>query len=320
MPEVRISPMVMKEAKVASSQESLSLYEGTVSLMRLVLVKNTNCQLIDTKPIIRQTEMIVNQLRLCNEELLMLAFNKDSKDGNYLPYHSVNVCILSIEVGLGLGFTKQQLIELGVSALLHDIGMTEYLHLSKQPRRLSAQEYHEVQNHPAQGLEILKKIESLNKKILYAGYQHHERSDGSGYPKGLEGESISGYARIVGLADAYEAMAHHRPYRYKLLPLEATREILAQRGAFEHALIKALIERIGVFPVGSLVELNTKEPAVVIKLNYAAPLRPVAMVRILHGVDHCEPAEMKVLDLTNHSNIYIKKAVIRKKTKKDKDA
>lgn len=314
MSEVRISPMVMREAKVVSSKESLSLYEQMLSLMRLALRKDTNYQLIDTKPIIRQTEMIVNQLRLCNEELLMLAFNKDSKDGNYLPYHSVNVCILSIEVGLGSGFTKQQLIELGISALLHDIGMTEYLHLTKQPRRLNSQEYHEVQNHPAKGLEVLKKIEGLNKKILYAAYQHHERSDGSGYPKGLKGESISEYARIVGLADAYEAMVHHRPYRYKLLPLEAMREILAQRETFEHALIKALIERIGVFPIGSLVELNTNELAVVIKLNYAASLRPVAMVRILRGADHCEPAETKVLDLTNHSNIYIKKAVIRKKT------
>ena len=319
MSEVRISPMVMKEAKVVSSEEGLSLYEGAVSLMRRILVKNTNYQLIDTKPIIRQAEIIVNQLSLCNEELLMLFFNKDCKDGNYLPYHSVNVCILCIEVGLGLGFTKRQLIELGVCALVHDIGMAEYPHLSKQPRRLNSQEYRGVQNHPTQGLEILKKIEGLNEKILYAVYQHHERLDGSGYPEGLKGESISEYARIIGLADAYEAMVHHRTYRYKLLPLEAIREIIGRRAAFEHGLIKALIERVGVFPIGSLVELNTKELAVVIKLNYAAPLRPVAMVRILRGDDHCEPAETKVLDLTNHSNIYIKKAIMREKTKKDED-
>ena len=121
------------------------------------------------------------------------------------------------------------------------------------------------------------------------------------------------------MVDTYEAMVHHRPYRNKLLPLEAMREILTRKETFEYILIKTLIERIGFIPIGSLVELNTKELAVVIKLNYAAALRPVAMVRILNKDDHCEPVEMKALDLTAHHNIYIKKTILRGKIKKDKD-
>lgn len=310
---VRISPIIMKEAKVASGGESLSLYEGTVSSMREILKENKNYESIDTKWITTQIEKIVNQLSLSDENLLMLAFIKDSEDENYLPYHSVNVCILSIEVGLGLGHAKPELIELGISALLHDMGMIYHLHLSNQARRLTAKEYSEVKNHPIKGLEILKKIKNLNKIVPYVVHQHHERLDGSGYPRGLKGESINEYARIVGLADAYEAMVHQRPYRDKFLPLEGVREILNRKEAFGHKLIKILIEKIGVFPIGTLAELNTKEIILVVKLDHTIPLRPVVRVQIIREADGKKPKETKMLDLTTHSSIYIKKAVLTKK-------
>ena len=212
-----------------------------------------------------------------------------------------------------MGHAKPELIELGISALLHDMGMIEHLHLSNQARRLTAKEYSEVKNHPIKGLEILKKIKNLNKIVPYVVHQHHERLDGSGYPRGLKGESISEYARIVGLADAYEAMVHQRPYRDKFLPLEGVREILNRKEAFEHKLIKILIEKIGVFPIGTLAELNTKEIILVVKLDHTIPLRPVVRVQIIREADGKKPKETKMLDLTTHSSIYIKKVVLTKK-------
>lgn len=310
---IRISPIIMKEAKVASGGESLSLYEGTVSLMRGILKENKNYKSINTKRITTQIKKIVNQLSLNDENLLMLAFIKDSEDENYLPYHSVNVCILSIELGLGLGHAKPELIELGISALLHDMGMIEHLHLSNQARRLTAREYSEVKNHPIKGLEILRKIKNLNKIVPYVVHQHHERLDGSGYPRGLKGESISEYARIVGLADAYEAMVHQRSYRSKFLPLEGMREILNRKEAFGHKLIKILIEKIGVFPIGTLAELNTKEKILVVKLDHTIPLRPVVRVQIIREADGKKPKETRMLDLTTPYSIYIKKVMLTKK-------
>ena len=310
--EVRISPVIMNEAKVASDKESLDLYTGTVSLTREILQVYQNCEYIDTDRIKTQAERIVDQLSLNNEKLLPLAVTEDWKDTDYLSYHSVNVCILSIEVGLGLDYTKPKLIELGNSALLHDIGMVKYLHLCKQSDKLTASEYRGLKDHPTKGVEILKKIKNLDRIALDVVHQHHERSDGSGYPRGIKGESINEYARIVGLVDVYEAMIHHRPYRDKFLPLQAMQEILNKKNALGQRLIKVLIEKIGIYPIGSLVELNTKETAEVIKLNHSVYLRPVAQVKIIRDADGKKPKQAKILDLTAHSSIYIKKVMLEK--------
>jgi len=312
MSEVRISPMVMKEAKVASNRESLKLYEETESLMREILGENKNNGFIDAKRITTQTEKIVNQLSLIDEELLSLALVEDGKDDDYLPYHSVNVCILSIEVGLGLGYLKPKLIELGISALLHDIGMKEYAHLSNQPRKLTAKEYSQVQEHTIKGLEILIKSKNLHKKALHVARQHHMRLDGCGYPTDLKGETIDEYSQIVGLVDMYEAMTHHRVYRDKFLPLKAIQEILKKKKALEHRLIKILIEKIGVYPIGSLVELSTREMAEVVKLNHSVHLRPIAKVKIIRDADGRKLKQTKVFDMSAHSSLYVKKVMLRK--------
>jgi len=310
--EVRISPVVMKEAKVASYKESANLYAQTASLMKEVLQENNNYEFIDTTTrITTQTTKIVSQLSLGNEKLLPLAFIKDWKDEDYLPYHLVNVCILSIEVGLGLGYSRPELVELGISALLHDIGMTEYAHLSSQPKRLTAEEYSQVKEHTVKRRKILKNNESLSEKALGVSRQHHMRLDCSGYPKAQKGETIDEYSRIVGLADMYEAMTHHRAYRDKLLPLEAMREILNRKEAFERRLLKVLIEKTGIYPIGSIVELNTKEMAEVIELDHSVHLRPVAKFRIIREADGAKLKHIKILDLTASSSIYIKKVVLR---------
>jgi HD-GYP domain-containing protein (c-di-GMP phosphodiesterase class II) len=310
---VRISPLVMKEAKVASNGEDLKLYAETVSFMKEVLQGSGNDWFIDTERLTALTEKMVGQLSLNNGKLYALAFAGDCKDEDYLPYHSVNVCILSIEVGLGLGYSRPELIELGSSALLHDIGMTEYAQLSNQPRKLTADEYAQVKEHTVKGQEILEKNKNLSERARAVARQHHVRLDGSGYPNDPEAESIDEYAQIVGLADMYEAMVHPRVYRDKFLPLEAMREILRSKRGFEHRLIKILIEKIGIYPIGSLVELNTKETAEVIELDNSVHLRPVAKFMIIRDADGGSLKTNKVLDMTARTGIHIKKVILRKK-------
>ena len=310
--EVRISPLVLKEAKVVSNREDLKLYAETVSFMKEILLGNGNAQFIDTARITAQTEKIVGQLSLNNGRLFSLAFTGDWKDEDHLPYHSVNVCMLSIEIGSGLGYSRPELIELGISALLHDIGMTEYADLANQPRKLTAEEYSQVKEHAVKGLEILGRNENLHERVLQVCRQHHMRLDGSGYPKELKDESIDGYARIVGLADVYEAMVHPRVYRDKFLPLEAMREILNTKQAFERRLTKILIEKIGIYPIGSLVELNTKETAEVIELDHSVHLRPVAKFKIIRDADGGKLEPAKILDMAARSGISIKKVMLRR--------
>lgn len=303
--KVRMPSIVRKEARVASSEETMKLYEELVSLMGEVLKEDIDYESIEAERITVQVEKLIDQLSWGNERMLGLALVKNSIDENYLPRHSVNVCIFSIEVGLGLGYGRARLVELGISALLHDMGMPKYLHLANQPRKLTAKEYNEIKNHPIGGSEILKKIKGLNKVAIYVARQHHERINGSGYPRGLKGESINEYAKIVSVVDVYEAMLHRRAYRNGHLSLETMQEILTNKKAFEYKLIKILIEEIGVFPLGSLVELDTKEIAEVIKLNRGVPLRPV--VKIIYDADGKQPSETKVLDLVTQPTIYIKR-------------
>jgi len=304
--EFKISPAIMKRTKAASNEENLQLYEETLSLIREILKMEIDYELIDIGRIITQIERIVEQSSLSNKNMSMLAFIKDSKNENYLLCHSVNVCIYSIEMGLGLGYEKSKLVELGVSAILHDIGMVKYLHLSNHPRKLKTREYKKIKNHPKDGAEILKRIDkNLPEIAIRTAYQHHERINGTGYPKGLKEESISEYARIVGLTDVYEALSHPRPYRNEFLPSEVIQQIVANKNAFGYDLIKILLERIGVFPIGCLVELSTREIAQVIKLDCKIPLRP--SVRIIYEADGKEPKEIKKLDLIDHSTVHIRK-------------
>lgn len=306
--EIRISPLVMKEAKkTASSAESLELYAAFMALMREVLKENVNHTSINVNQITQLVEKTIEQLSLDKENLLGLAIIKDSKDENYLLSHSINICIFSIVMGLCLGYEKSKLVELGISALLHDIGMPDYLYLSNQARKLTALEYSEIKKHSMKGSEILGKVDNLPKIASYVALQHHERIDGSGYPQGLKKESIYDCAKIVNILDVFEAMIHLRAYRNEFLPFEALEEIITNKNTFEYRLIKAVMEKIGVFPIESLVELNTREIAQVIKLNLAAPMRPV--VKIIYELDSEEPKEEKILDLTIHPNISIKKAV-----------
>lgn len=311
--EVRISPLVLKEAKVVSDKEDLELYAETVSFMKEILQGSGNDGFIDTARITALTDKIVGQLSLNNGKLYSLAFAGDWQDEDHLPCHSVNVCILSIEVGLGLGYSRPELIELGISALLHDIGMAEYAHISNQTEKLTAEEYSQVKEHTDRGLQILKKNGNLSERALQVSRQHHMRLDYSGYPEEPEAESIDEYSRIVGLADVYQAMVHPRPYRDRFLPLEAMREILATKKAFEPRLIKTLIEKIGVYPIGSLVELNTKEMAEVIELNHSVHLRPVAKFRIIRDSDGGKLKLNKLLDMTARTGINIKKVMLRKR-------
>lgn len=300
--EVRIAPVIKKESKVTSEEENLKLYNELEALVKEIL-NGQERRIIDRQRICAEIEKLVDQLSLGNEKIFALSLDKESTQENYLVCHLVNACIYAIKIGLGLGYEKVKLIELGIAALLYDIGMTKYLALVNQPRKLNQKEYNEVRNHVTLGAQLLRNIPGLTPVVSDVTYQHHERIDGSGYPKGLKQETISEFAKIVGLADVYEAMVHPRAWRESYLPIEAIKEILKIKNAFEYKLLKILIERVGIFPIGSRVELNTKETGEVIKLNYTIPLRPV--VRVIYGTNGQSLTETKILDLTTQPAVYI---------------
>jgi HD-GYP domain-containing protein (c-di-GMP phosphodiesterase class II) len=232
-------------------------------------------------------EIIEKELAALNSdprELLQLCLADYVNNDEALYRHVVNVSIISLELGRGLGYEKQQLVELGVASLMHDIGIIKYLELINKSGKLTDEEFRKIKDHPLNGLEILSKIGGeFMPGLIDVISQEHERMDGTGYPKGIRDDQIKEFAQIVGLVDVYEAMTHLRPYRLKYSPPKVMNTILNKKSAFSSKVLKVFLEKIGVFPVGTTVRLNTKEVGVVCKENHGLPLRPQVMVLLDEG-------------------------------------
>lgn len=284
--------------------KSKVLYQEAIDLIKNILSQAKNLQPINLNHISQITEGIINQMMIRDTELLDLANNTNTEE-NYLYAHSVNVLVLSIEVGLALGYNKSRLNELSMGASLHDIGMVKVIDLATRPRRLIEKEYDTIKQHTFYGVELLEKIKGLTDVAIYVAREHHERIDGSGYPHALKNGHIKEYSRLIGLVDTYEALTHTRAYRKKSLPHEAIKELLKNTKPYDSEMIKALINRIGIYPVGSWVELNTGEIAKLLELDRDSPLRP--MVNIVFDNDKKRLENTKTLNLKKQYNIYIKR-------------
>jgi len=195
--------------------------------------------------------------------------------------HGVQVGVYLLALGRHLGFPKAQLGYLGTMGLLLDLGKTAVPRsLLEKPGRLSEQEFTLVKHHVELGLEVLaSSAKSLHADVIEGIAQHHERLNGGGYPRGLEGEDIGIYGRMAGIADCFAALTSPRPYAETLPVSEAMMRLYDWSGElFAPPLVEKLVQAIGVFPVGSLVELSSGEVAVVIRHNKVRRLQPTVLV------------------------------------------
>ena len=255
---------------------------------------------------IRKTvEDFIEYLRKDENSLMRLFFNDYSSEKGYLYQHAVNVCLLSLKLGIVLEYDYERLKKLGLAAFLHDVGMIRFEDIVSRPKRFDQNELNEVRKHPIAGQEILKQISAdLPVEVFDVIRQEHERIDGSGYPYGLQRNDISEFARLIGLADRYEAAHHSRPYREKKGCMETLKMLLEDKNIFENKLLKILINEVGVFPIGNFVELNTKEIAVVLSQNSKMPLRPV--LEVTHNSEGQRLENPKQADLAQNFSIFIK--------------
>jgi HD-GYP domain-containing protein (c-di-GMP phosphodiesterase class II) len=222
-----------------------------------------------------------------------------------LPGHMVNVAILAIKIGQGVGYGEEDLRRLALAGCLHDVGMVIV------PRRvleksgaLSADEAALIRQHPERGSRMLQTLGPEFEWLATVALQEQEREDGSGYPRGLKGDQLHEYVKVIGLADIYEALTHPRPYQKQRVPFDAVKDIMkVYRRSFPDQILKGLIQGLSTFPVGSLVRLNSKEIARVVATNPAFPLRPV--VEVLTGPMGDRLASARRVDLAQNSLVYI---------------
>lgn len=295
------------EREGVSSPGVEQLYADAVAKARHMYIEELKGHVnfvAELKPLM---DKLVDTILSGNDELLVACLRDYQKMEDLFYFHIVNVSIISIAMGASIGYDRTKLVELGVASFIHDIGVKDIEAINK-PGALTDRDFDKLKRHPEEGAIILSKIDSsLNKRILDAVRQEHERADGSGYPKGLVSDEINEYALIIGLADVYEAMMHRRPYRARYTALETVRTILKNKKIFSRKIIKSLIEAFGLFPVQALVQLNTKEIGVVVKRNHDHISRPIVDILIdPYGKELTQP---KRINLAENPVIYIDNCV-----------
>lgn len=194
--------------------------------------------------------------------------------------HGLQVSVYLTSFGRHLGFPRAQLSQLAQVGLLLDIGKIRLpRELLQKQGRLTDVEFDSAKAHVQHGIEILKETPNFPRDVLAGIEQHHERMNGSGYPKGLVGEEIGIYGRMAGIVDCFAALTNHRPYAAAVSSYEALRSIAAWGGEYFHEpLVQQFVSSVGVFPVGSLIELNTGEVAIVVEHSKVRRLKPRVLV------------------------------------------
>ncbi|MGR3173160.1 MAG: HD-GYP domain-containing protein [Candidatus Scalindua sp.] len=243
------------------------------------------------------------------EKAASILYGKAVQGGKDIPdnlaVHSVNVCIYALMLGKGVNYSSKQLIELGITALLHDIGMVFMpQEIVEKNGKLTASEIEKIRRHPYYTYKILQTLGEKYSWIANVAYQEQEREGGQGYPRGLKGDEIHDYAKIIGVVDVYEALTHHRPQRKGYMPHEAVKLILGtQKELFSNEVKRLLLTRLSCFPLGSYVRLNSKAICTVVEINEDSPLRPT--VEILFDSQDRKLPKKKVINLADAPLLYV---------------
>ncbi|NWF56780.1 MAG: HD-GYP domain-containing protein [Syntrophaceae bacterium] len=198
----------------------------------------------------------------------------------YMFVHSLDVCILSLSMARHLSLPREEMVEIGIGALLHDVGKMKIdPQILKKPATLSETEWVQVRKHPIYSLEMMEESKGIPEQAKQLALQHHERFNGNGYPFGLKGEAISLSGQIAGIVDFYDAVTTDRPFQKAVQPHEAIRKIY-ERGMeeFNRLLMERFIQCIGIYPFGTLVLLDTEEMGIICGVKPNMLLRPDVLI------------------------------------------
>ncbi len=287
--------------KVMSVENQQMAISAAVNVMHDARMGRT----IDSKAVENSVVKIIDSI-LDNEDAAVNLLNIKNFD-DYTYTHSVNVSTISLLIASKLKLTREEFVELGVGAMLHDLGKVKVpLAVLNKPDRLDNDEFEIMKKHPIFTYQILKGNETISDISKYIAAEHHEKYDGTGYPRGLKKNGINFFARIVSIADVYDALTTDRIYRKAMKPYDAMKIIVSGSGThFDPEMVRVFLKAVSIYPAGSHVLLNTGEMAVVEKVDSEHILRPdIIVIRDKNGHETIE--KIKLLDDTKR---YIIEAV-----------
>lgn len=203
---------------------------------------------------------------------------------NYTYIHCINVSVLSVIVGIGMGLNYAQLKHLSEAALLHDIGKVSIsLDILNKKGKLTEEEMDIIRSHPEEGYNMLKDNCMVSGLVKNAVLSHHENEDGSGYPRQLTGDNIHIYPKIIHVCDVYDALVSNRVYRKAMNPADALEYLMSNCYImFDINCVKKILEYVSPYPTGISVELSNGKEAIVVQQNKKHHLRPKVMITETH--------------------------------------
>ena len=230
----------------------------------------------------------------------LTCFTQLKKKDEYTALHSLRVCILALAFGRHLGLDRDALNVLGLGALLHDVGKMKVPNeILNKPGALDDHEFALIKSHVPRGAEILEQTKHIPAAAIQVARYHHERYGGSGYVAKLKGEDIGFFGMIGGIVDCYDAITSDRVYHAGMAAHAALKSMYQWRGRdFHPGLVEQFIQCMGIYPIGSVVELNTGEIGVVVTMNRVRRLKP-RVTLVLNA--NCAPYAVPVtVDLMDH--------------------
>ncbi len=244
------------------------------------------------------------------QSIFLRAFYYDSDDSD-LVEHALKVAILAAKLASLQRYSHPELLRLTFTGLLHNVGMVFIpSRILYKREALTPEEQHIIQQHSELGANFVRGFGQDYHPIADVIYQVHERENGQGYPEGIPGHEIHKDAKILGIADVFVAMSKPRTYREAFLPFDAMQAIIqTMEEQFAPYLVKALLQALSIFPVGSLVRLSSGEVARVAAANPERPMRPIVEIIIDDRDTRVDPP--RTMDLTEYPHLHIKGAISR---------
>ena len=243
------------------------------------------------------SEIVSSVFRNANA-MTILTRIKDKHSYNWR--HMINCAIFTAVFAKYVGYGKAVVQELAMGALLHDLGQAKLPQgIFSKPTKLSNNELAAIKKHVAQGLGLVKGEKGITPLMLDMIVNHHERLDGSGYPRGLQAEKLSRPARIMAIVDVYDAMTADRMHQEGDEPINALRYLLANKHLFDGELVQRFIKCLGVHPVGTIVKLTNERLALVLEGNVLNPIKP--KIKLFYNAKHNHHVTPKDIDLSEHT-------------------